>query len=344
MRSNKKAWAWKLLLIAILMTSIVFAVVSTINQEKIIIKIDNKTYRLSPKQLTASIDKALQSAEVGQSDFEKRIFKQIDKTVDSAKSHTQTYVDWHYSVPGATIRMSNKMPSAIRMNNKTAQEKMAQILFKQNSINEAFKSSENQLTQHIQTQLNAQKKQFLSQIAKELKPHQVELKEQQKQLLPNADLSAIFDNYLTQRLESGKASQQWGTATGTGAVIALGLTTRTLSKKAAAQASSKTAARSAGRLASIEACAPTVVTGVGAFACGAIVFVISTAVTEFTLLQIDKKMNGPELKLQLDNDLENIRNNLKSQYSAMLSSVLATDKAALESTMLSYARPIDFIK
>lgn len=334
---NKLVNYFKLLCLFLLLCSLVFWTVNTAKQSQFALKIKGQSYVFTAAEFNQAFDQAMNTAEQRSDQLgnvlTQQLHQAIDEKIQQAQANTQHYVNWHYSLLGSVLRMGENY----------AQQKMMEILFEQQDLTSAFQPINDQLAAYLQASINLQQNSFIDEFIERIKPYKKELTVEQLASLEELDLAEAYTRYISQHLDSQKATQQWLGSAAAGGLVSAAVVSRKLASQTAARASTQTGARAAGRLASLNACAPAIAAGPAAIICGGVVFVITTVVTESAILQYDKMANGAELKARLDHDLEALAASLKQQQQNMLQQLLAADKAQLSQTITEYIKPIELL-
>lgn len=268
----------------------------------IVIDTEDACYEVTADELGDALMHAFEKLTPAQKVIANRLVERSNRHINvifgSAIENVPTYLDWHYSFGGKfTLIVAD------------ANEKMDEQLFPNGGIAAAYERVANSLNNAIIAEQDGLFKQLKTELAEQLsknKQHPHAAKSSNK---INLELESAFQDFVhIYRQEQTKAQLQALGAVGVGmAATALAVggkkSVQAIAKQSSKQVAKQGAKRAATGKAGALGCVALAPTGPLMLLCGATVFIVTTAATEYAEIQYDQYRNRQDLHLEMVSSL-----------------------------------------
>jgi hypothetical protein len=311
--------------------------------ERVAVEIGEQHYLVPERELTrlsATRPEWLSDAEARAVDrLEAGVSLELDLVFGRVHERVPAFVDWYYSLSGATLRLIAAVPNPFwRTRGEFLTGEVSARLFPDDTWVGELEALDRAVSGLYGRELAALEARWLAWLAHELEPYR------RDDPLPadreTLDLSQRLQEHLSVLSENDPIAIQSALGLGGGALLARGAIARVNARAASARAATRLASRGSATTGAA-ACG---LTGPLAVGCGVLVFTGVILGTEWALLRLDEALNRDELEQALHESVAALRASMAEEYARPLAEMLESNLHTLATGVQGSLRPIDRIR
>ncbi|OOG25719.1 hypothetical protein B1C78_05975 [Thioalkalivibrio denitrificans] len=311
--------------------------------ERVGVAIGEEVYLVPERQLarlSATRPEWLTDAESRALDrMEAAVHDELDGLFVGVHDRVPGFVDWYYSVPGATLRLVAAMPNPFwRNRTEFITTAIGSRLFPEDTWETDLEAVDRALGEAYRRELAALEAQWLAWLARELASYR-----QDHPLSPDretVDFNRRLQAHLAQLPHNDHIGIQAAAGLGGGALLARAAIGRVNARAASARAATRLSSRGTAG-ASAAACG---LTGPLAVGCGVLVFSGVILGTEWALLRMDEALHRDELEAALHRSVDALHESMLNEYGEPLLALFRASLTDLNASVQGSLRPIDRIR